>query len=87
MEPAGAAVTESQGRVGGAYAGTGLSCCRPGRSGRRRHHWTGAPKGFSRTWRPVTVLLVFPPPPLVQEAGRHELHAPLLTLLICETDR
>lgn len=37
-------------------------------------------------WRPITVL-VFPPPPLVQEAGRHELHALLLTLLICKTDR
>lgn len=43
----------------------------------------GLPEGWSPAGWPVTVHLVFPPPPLVQEAGRHILHALLLTLCIC----
>lgn len=34
---------------------------------------------------PVTVHLAFPPPPLVQETGRHVLHTLLLTVFIWET--
>lgn len=43
----------------------------------------GLPEGWSPAGWPVTVHLVFPPPPLVQEAGGHVLHALLLALLIC----
>lgn len=43
----------------------------------------GCPEGCSRAGRPVPVRLVFPPPPLVQEAGGHELHTLLLALLVC----
>lgn len=43
------------------------------------------PEGLSRTTWPGAVCLVFSPPPLVQEAGGHELHTLLLTLFIWGT--